>query len=147
MKKFKFTLESLKKYNEQILDSEKNILGSLRVQLSELEMQLSDKYHAYEQALKKLEELLASCTTAMKISLHKKYISSLQQDMYRIRAQIDNKKEEIEIQLEKVVEATKEVSKLEKLEEQQIEEYKHAEQKETEQFIEEFVSSSNFYEN
>ena len=37
MKKFKFTLESLKKYNEQILDSEKNQLGRLRAELAEKE--------------------------------------------------------------------------------------------------------------
>ena len=60
------------------------------------------------------------------------------------RHQIMLKEREIERQLEVVVEATKEVSKLEKLEEQQIEEYKAAEQKETEAFIEEFVSNADW---
>ena len=52
-----------------------------------------------------------------------------------------------EAQLQKVVDATKEVSKIEKLEEKQIEQYKYEEQKESELFIEEFVSNSTFREN
>ena len=52
----------------------------------------------------------------------------------------------VQKQLKVVVAATQEVSSLEKLEEKQIEEYRYQEQKETEQFIEEFVSGSSFYE-
>ncbi len=147
MKKFKFTLESLKKYNEQILDSEKNTLGRMRAQLSELMNALDEKFREIDEATEKLKELLQIGTNATRLSLHKKYISSLQQDVYRIKAQIEQKNREIAKQLENVIVATQEVSKLEKLEEQQIEEYKHAERKETEQFIEEFVSNTNFYEN
>lgn len=60
------------------------------------------------------------------------------------RHQILMKEREIEAQLQTVIEATKEVSKLEKLEEHQIEEYRAAEQKETELFIEEFVSNADW---
>lgn len=147
MKKFKFTLESLKKYNEQILDSEKNQLGRLRAELADINKALENKNLEYEQAIEKLEELMRGGTNAMRISLHKKYISSLQQDIYRIKAAIVQKEEEIQLQLQKVVDATKEVSKIEKLEEKQIEQYKYEEQKESEQFIEEFVSNSTFREN
>lgn len=146
MKKFVFTLESLRKYNEQILDSEKNILGKLRAELSELQDELEKTNILYDEAREKLELLLKSGTDAMRLSVSKKYISSLQQDIYRIKAKIKAKNEEIKVQLEKVIEATKEVTKLEKLEEKQREEYRYAEQKENEQFIEEFVSNSSFYE-
>ena len=60
------------------------------------------------------------------------------------RHQILMKEREIEAQLQVVIEATQEVSKLEKLEEHQIEEYKAAEQKENELFIEEFVSNADW---
>ena len=50
------------------------------------------------------------------------------------------KQQEIEKQLGVVVEATKDVKTLEKLEEKQLEEYKMSANKENEQFIEEFVS-------
>lgn len=147
MKKFKFTLESLKKYNEQILDSEKNTLGRLRAEYADMQKALEAKGLEYEEAIEKLEELMRSGTNVMRVSLHKRYIASLQQDMYRIRAEMAAKDEQIQHQLQKVVDATKEVSKIEKLEEKQIEQYKYEEQKESELFIEEFVSNSTFREN
>lgn len=149
MKKFNFTLQSLKRYNDQILSGEKSVLGRLRAELAEQQSQLDEKTAEYEQSIIKLNSLVSGGTTAMRLSLHKKYVSSLQQDIYRIKAQMAQKREEIEIQLEKVVEATKEVSKLEKLEEKQLEEYRYAAQKEEEQRIEEFVSNgvSNSGEN
>ena len=149
MKKFNFTLQSLKRYNDQVLSGEKSVLGRLRAELAEQQSLLDEKTAEYEQSIIKLNALVSEGTTAMRLSLHKKYVSSLQQDIYRIKAQIAQKREEIEIQLEKVVEATKEVSKLEKLEEKQLEEYRYAAQKEEEQRIEEFVSNgvSNSGEN
>ena len=149
MKKFNFTLQSLKRYNDQILSGEKSVLGRLRAELAEQQALLDEKTAEYEQSIIKLNALVSEGTTAMRLSLHKKYVSSLQQDIYRIKAQMAQKREEIEIQLEKVVEATKEVSKLEKLEEKQLEEYRYAAQKEEELRIEEFVSNgvSNSGEN
>ena len=149
MKKFNFTLQSLKRYNDQVLSGEKSVLGRLRAELAEQQALLDEKTAEYEQSIIKLNALVSEGTTAMRLSLHKKYVSSLQQDIYRIKAQMAQKREEIEIQLEKVVEATKEVSKLEKLEEKQLEEYRYAAQKEEELGIEEFVSNgvSNSGEN
>ena len=149
MKKFNFTLQSLKRYNDQVLSGEKSVLGRLRAELAEQQSLLDEKTAEYEQSIIKLNALVSEGTTAMRLSLHNKYVSSLQQDIYRIKAQMAQKREEIEIQLEKVVEATKEVSKLEKLEEKQLEEYRYAAQKEEELRIEEFVSNgvSNSGEN
>ena len=149
MKKFNFTLQSLKRYNDQVLSGEKSVLGRLRAELAEQQALLDEKTAEYEQSIIKLNSLVSGGTTAMRLSLHKKYVSSLQQDIYRIKAQMAQKREEIEMQLEKVVEATKEVSKLEKLEEKQLEEYRYAAQKEEELRIEEFVSNgvSNSGEN
>lgn len=143
MKKFNFTLQSLKKYDDQVLDSEKSILGRLRAELAEMQSELDAKAAEYEQSIDKLNALVRGGTTAMRLSLHKKYVSSLQQDIYRIKGLMAHKREEIENQLQKVMDATKEVSKLEKLEEKQLEEYRYASQKEQEQIIEEFVTNGS----
>ena len=96
MKKFNFTLQSLKKYNDQVLDSEKSILGRLRAELAEMQSELDAKVAEYEQSIDKLNELVRGGTTAMRLSLHKKYVSSLQQDIYRIKGLMAHKREEIE---------------------------------------------------
>ena len=143
MKKFNFTLQSLKKYNDQVLDSEKSVLGRLRAELAEMQAELDAKTAEYELSIDKLNELVRGGTTAMRLSLHKKYVSSLQQDIYRIKGRMAQKRDEIEQQLQRVIDATKEVSKLEKLEEKQLKEYRYAAQKEQEQIIEEFVSNGS----
>ena len=143
MKKFNFTLQSLKKYNDQMLDSEKSVLGRLRAELAEMQAELDAKTAEYELSIDKLNELVRGGTTAMRLSLHKKYVSSLQQDIYRITGRMAQKRDEVEQQLQRVIDATKEVSKLEKLEEKQLEEYRYAAQKEQEQIIEEFVSNGS----
>lgn len=143
MKKFNFTLQSLKKYNDQVLDSEKSVLGRLRAELAEIQAELDAKTTEYELSIDKLNELVRGGTTAMRMSLHKKYVSSLQQDIYRIKGRMAQKRDEVEQQLQRVIDATKEVSKLEKLEEKQLEEYRYAAQKEQEQIIEEFVSNGS----
>ena len=143
MKKFNFTLQSLKKYNDQMLDSEKSVLGRLRAELAEMQAELDAKTAEYELSIDKLNELVRGGTTAMRLSLHKKYVSSLQQDIYRIKGRMAQKRDEVEQQLQRVIDATKEVSKLEKLEEKQLEEYRYASQKEQEQIIEEFVTNGS----
>ncbi len=136
-------MQSLKKYNDQMLDSEKSVLGRLRAELAEMQAELDAKTAEYELSIDKLNELVRGGTTAMRLSLHKKYVSSLQQDIYRIKGRMAQKRDEVEQQLQRVIDATKEVSKLEKLEEKQLEEYRYAAQKEQEQIIEEFVSNGS----
>lgn len=144
MKKFVFTLERLKQYREQVLETEKGSLADLRGQLNRLQAELEDILEELARLNRELVEMYERGTTPLDISVHKRYIAAKQQELHMKRLQIMLKEREIERQLEIVVEATKEVSKLEKLEKQQIEEYKAAEQKETEAFIEEFVSNADW---
>lgn len=144
MKKFVFTLERLKQYREQVLETEKGSLADLRGQLNRLQAELEDILEELARLNRELVEMYERGTTPLDISVHKRYIAAKQQELHMKRHQIMLKEREIERQLEVVVDATKEVSKLEKLEEQQIEEYKAAEQKETEAFIEEFVSNADW---
>ncbi len=144
MKKFVFTLESLKRYQDQVLETEKGKLAEMRGELNRLEAELEDILAELARLNEKLVELYQEGTTPLDISVHKRYISAKQQELHMKRHQILMKEREIEAQLQVVVDATREVSKLEKLEEHQIEEYKALEQKENELFIEEFVSNSDW---
>ena len=144
MKKFVFTLQRLKEFREQTLDTEKGTLAELRSDLARLEAELEDILAELAALNRRLVEMYEEGTTVNDISVHKRYINAKQQELHMKRHQILMQNRKIEQQLNVVIEATKEVSKLEKLEEHQIEEYKAAELKENEQFIEEFVSNSDW---
>ena len=144
MKRFEFTLQRLKEFREQTLDTEKGTLAELRAELARLEAELEDILEDLARLNRELVELYNKGTTALEISVHKRYINAKQQELHMMRHRILMQNRKIEMQLNVVIEATKEVSKLEKLEEHQLEEYKAAEQKENELFIEEFVSNSDW---
>lgn len=140
MKKFEFTLQKLMDFREQELDRQKNTLALLQADLKRLEEARSDLEEKVSVESEQLGRVFMLGSSANEISMRKRYIVSLQQEIHIKEQQEFQKKQEIEAQLGVVVEATKDVRTLEKLEEKQLEEYKAAAQKENEQFIEEFVS-------
>jgi flagellar FliJ protein len=144
MKRFEFSLARLKKYREQVLDTEKNTLGILRKQLSTLNERLEAILLLIESKNDELRNLYLQGTTPLNIAVIKRYIAVCQQDAEDLRAQILAKETEVQRQLAVVIAATQEVSTLEKLEERQLEEYRKAAQHEDELFIEEFVQNADF---
>lgn len=143
MKKFTFTLQKLMDFREQELDRQKNTLGLLRVELQRIYDETDELRTKIARHSEELEELCFNGAQAFEISIRKRYIVSLQQEIHAKEQQALLKQQEIEKQLGVVVEATKDVRTLEKLEEKQLEEYKAAATKENESFIEEFVSNAS----
>ncbi|MBQ4166204.1 MAG: flagellar export protein FliJ [Oscillospiraceae bacterium] len=143
MKKFQFSLQKLMDFREQELDRQKNTLSALRLELQNIEEAAEALRIKVAQESAELERKCAQGAQAYEISVRKRYIVTLQQDIHLKEAQAAQKRAEVEAQLNVVVEATKDVKTLEKLEEKQLEEYKALENKENEQFIEEFVSNAS----
>ncbi|MBE6889108.1 MAG: flagellar export protein FliJ [Ruminococcaceae bacterium] len=143
MKKFQFSLQKLMDFREQELDRQKNTLSALRVELQNIEEAAEALRVRVAEESAELERKCAQGAQAYEISVRKRYIVTLQQDIHLKEAQAAQKRAEVEAQLNVVVEATKDVKTLEKLEEKQLEEYKALENKENEQFIEEFVSNAS----
>ncbi len=142
MKKFQFSLQKLKDFREQELDRQKNALNVLRGELMTIEEKTQ---RLKKQVITETAELDRVCSEGAQIfdiSFRKRYIVTLQQEIHAKEAEAVKKQAEIDSQLSVVVEATKDVKTLEKLEEKQLEEYKALETKENEQFIEEFVSGA-----
>lgn len=140
MKKFQFTLQKLKDFRESELDRQKNTLAALQAELKRIEDAKQAVIDTLAVQNEQLERVCRLGSTASDIAMRKRYIVTLQQEIHLKEFQIQQKKLEIEKQLSVVVEATKDVRTLEKLEEKQLEEYNAAAGKENEQFIEEFVS-------
>lgn len=143
MKKFQFTLQKLMDFRQQELDRQKNTLSALQADLQRIYQEKEELIRQVEQSSEDLEIICRQGAQAFEISVRKRYIVSLQQEIHARDFSAARKQEEINKQLGVVVEATKDVRTLEKLEEKQLEEYKAAATKENEQFIEEFVSGQS----
>ncbi len=143
MKKFQFTLQKLMDFRQQELDRQKNTLSVLQAELQRIYEEKDELSRKVEEFGAELEEVCRSGAQAYEISVRKRYIVSLQQEIHARELSAAQKQEEINRQLGVVVEATKDVRTLEKLEEKQLEDYKAAAVKENEQFIEEFVSGQS----
>lgn len=141
MKKFQFSLQKLMDFRQQELDRQKNILSAFQAEKRQIEESRELLVVKVTKQSEQLDRVYRLGSTASDIAIRKRYIVTLQQEIHLREQQAIEKQREIEEQLSVVVEATKEVKTLEKLEEKQLEEYKNAANKENELFIEEFVSS------
>lgn len=144
MKRFEFSLNKLMGFKKQVLDKEKNDLAQLRRQ----QQQLFDEKAELEAKLKRsgeeFNEKAGQGMTALQVSCFKGYHQSLIQQIKDMEAAIEQMNTKVQKQLNNVIEATKEVSTLEKLEEKQLEDYKFRAAKEEEQFISEYVMNSTY---
>ena len=144
MKRFEFSLNKLKGYKEQVLDREKNSLAHLRRQ----QQQYIDEKNALEYKLrmsnKEFVEKSAAGMTVLQVTTFKGYHQSLSAQIRELEASIAKMEEKVQRQLSVVIEATKEVSSLEKLEDKQLEEYNFKVAKAEEQFIAEYVTNSTY---
>lgn len=143
MKKFEFTLERLKNYREQLEEQEKNDLAALR---AEREIMIEHEQELIRLITRKNEDLRVMYQKGAfpnELTAANRFLTVKKQELELQRLEILRKEDEIEHKLEQVVEAKKEVKKLEKLEEKQLEEYHALEQKENEKFIEEFFGAGH----
>lgn len=143
MKKFQFTLQKLMDFRQQELDRQKNTLSALQAELQRIYQEKEELIRRVEESSQDLEIICRQGAQAFEVSVRKRYIVSLQQEIHAHDSSAAMKQQEINKQLGVVVEATKDVRTLEKLEEKQLEDYRAAANKENEQFIEEFVSGQS----
>lgn len=140
MKKFEFTLKKMQSYQEQVLQKEKNTMGQLQARKNELtaceekiKIQLQDIHLEMDSEIRK-------GTTVYRIKTFTMMIKNGKTHLEDIKRQIRVLETEIEEQRQIVVEASKEVSKLTKLEEKQREEYRQAVAKEEQENVLEYIS-------
>lgn len=141
MKKFKFTLGRMLDYKDQLLDEEKNKLALLRQKKQEIDDHI-------ESLLRELDKISVTMRQEQERGITAFQLLSYESQRTNIRRQIEQLKKEqalakleVKRQVQAVVQATQEVSKLDKLQDKQLEEYKKMVMKAEELEIEEFVSS------
>ena len=142
MKKFTFSLERIKQFREQEEETQKNLLGEMRAELNALVAEHEELQRIIAEKNEDLRQLYQKGAFPVEISTLNRFLSVKKAELAQKAVEIQRKENEIEHQLEAVMEASREVQKLEKLEEHQLEEYHEQERKEQEQTVEEFVTNS-----
>jgi flagellar export protein FliJ len=145
VKRFRFTLDKLKAYREQLLEREKNALAVMRLERVRFE---DEKKAAETELAESSEDFKRKTAAGVSVSeflTHKNHHYALGGKIAEKQRAIEDAEKRIERQLKKVVEATADVRTLEKLEEKQLEEYTAKAAKEDELFIAEFVNTSQFH--
>lgn len=138
-------MDKLKGYKEQVLSKEKGDLAALRAQQAKYAAEQAKVQAELDEANEEFLRKSGSGMTIMEMTLFKEYLNSLSDQIRELERKIQLEEEKIKFQTKVVVEANKDVSSLEKLEDKQREEYNFKVAKAEEQFIEEYVSNSVYY--
>lgn len=144
MKRFEFSLNKLMGYKKQVLDREKNSLAHLRMQQQQMQEEKDQLESKLKRSADEYRELSGKGITVMQITMFKSYHQSLRMQIKELENSIEEMEKKVQKQLGVVIDATKEVSSLEKLEEKQLEEYNFKVAKAEEQFIAEYVMNSTY---
>ncbi len=140
MKKFVFSMQKMRDYKKQILESEKNVLLGLRREKNVLEEKMSSLEKTMENLRNQSNDDIAKGTTAAKLMFYSMQMDGVKREQTQTKYQINLAEMKIEKQCRNVVKLSQELSGLDKLEEQQRDEYRRLEAKENETSIEEFLS-------
>lgn len=142
MKKFKFPLDTVLSYKQQILDALRGehaaALAEVRAQEKFLE-DLWQQYRAYNEEYRREAEKGLPITEAL---MYQNGLRACEQEIQRETRVLEELQAKEEKKREAVVEAKKETSSIEKLKEKKLDAYQKAAAKSEELFIEEFVSTA-----
>ncbi|WP_027400168.1 flagellar export protein FliJ [Anaerovorax odorimutans] len=141
MKKFNFSLSTVHKYKNQILDNLKSqhatILAALKDQENIL-LKLEDKHKNINNEFNSKNKQGLILIEAIG---YKRYLKILENKIKEEKDKLNSLKETESEKKTQVIEARKEVASLDKLKEKRLDEYNKALQKKEEQSVEEFVSN------
>lgn len=142
MKKFKFSLETVLTYKDQILDSIRNEYAALQAQVREQEAVLEAVWAQYRACNEEFRTRKAEGMTIIDAITYENGLRVLERDIQRETEKLEEFRKLAEAKREEMVEAKKETASLEKLREKKLNVYEKTMQKSEEQFIEEFVSTT-----
>lgn len=139
MKKFKFSLSHMKDYKERILDEEKGTLLRLRSQRDQIQLTIDNLTQEFQELSAQMKQEQEKGTTMMILRGYAMQIDNTREHLKDLRSQLRLAQSKVDEQMSIVVEANQEVSKLDKLQDKQYEDYCHKETKAEELRIEELV--------
>ena len=141
MKKFRFSLETVLDYKQQVLDAlqteHATILAQVRAQEDYLEgLETDYRETDAEFSQRKLEGI--AILDAMR---YEQYLRAMERQIQQAVFRLEELQRQAEAKREEVVEAKKDTSSIEKLKEKKLDSYNKAVEKSEEAMIDEFVST------
>ena len=142
MKKFEFSLRHMRDYRERLLDEEKGTLQRRKAERDQIENDIARLEGDFAALSRKMQEKAEKGTTVIELRKLSAQMDNVRLQIQDLEKALVKAEQRVEKQMDVVVEANKEVTKLDKLEEKQREEYRHQASKAAEDRIDEFVSQN-----
>ena len=142
MKKFEFSLRHMRDYRERLLDEEKGTLQRRKAERDQIENDIARLEGDFAALSRKMQETAEKGTTVIELRKLSAQMDNVRLQIQDLEKALVKAEQRVEKQMDVVVEANKEVTKLDKLEEKQREEYRHQVSKAEEDRIDEFVSQN-----
>lgn len=147
MKKFKFSLDTVLSYKDQILDALKIEHGVILAEIRVQEEVLEAAWRRYRDYDEEFREQKMNGISALDAMMYESALRAQELEIRRETEKLDALKEKEEKKRSEVVEAKKETASLEKLKERKLDSYNKTVQKGEEQMIEEYVSTQRAMSN
>jgi flagellar FliJ protein len=138
MKKFKFALDSVLSYKQQVLDALKGEHAAILTQVREQEEAVEAAWQSYRQCDGEYRQRKAEGITITDAMVYQNGLRVLERDIQRETEKLEALRRKEEKKRQEVVDAKIDTSSIEKLKEHKLEDYHKAEQI----LIDEFVSSA-----
>ncbi len=142
MKKFKFSLDSVLSYKQQVLDALKGEHAAILAQVREQEKVLEAVWQSYRDCDEEYRQRKTEGMTITDAMVYQNGLRVLERDIQRETEKLEALRKKEEKKRQEVVDAKIDTSSIEKLKEHKLEDYRKAEQKAEEVLIDEFVSSA-----
>ena len=142
MKKFAFSLERMLNFQSQNLEKEMGILGRMTAERDALEAQKQDMAEKAAGVQADIARREAEGTTIFMLKVCFSILESARNQLEEMEEELRLLQAGLERQRQIVTEASREVKKLEKLKEKQLEEYHRGEAKEQQETIAEHVAGN-----
>ena len=142
MKKFKFSLDGVLSYKQQILDVLQGEHGAIVAQVHAQEKKLTDCWSTYRRCNSEYCGKTEAGLPITEALMYQSRLRAMEREIQQETSLLEELRKKEEEKRAEVVEAKKESTSIEKLKEKKLAAYQKEEAKGEEQFIEEFVATS-----
>ena len=142
MKKFKFSLDSVLSYKQQVLDALKGEHAAILAQVREQEKVLEAVWQSYRDCDEEYRQRKTEGMTITDAMVYQNGLRVLERDIQRETEKLEALRKKEEKKRQEVVDAKIDTSSIEKLKEKKLELYNKEVAKSEEVLIDEFVSSA-----